>query len=165
MKVVLRYLLCAFILINNASAQNSENMANQQEPKSIVDSSINQVEQNSENDLTQESLVKDVLERDIREALRNSQDKNNSLSVTPQSILAPKLVALYGVGKALVAEIHVGNKAYLYVRGQTYPAGYLNDKRVYQLKAMNGACVQLEKGQDRHSLCLRMLLGDSTYVD
>lgn len=109
----------------------------------------------------QDLLVQDVLEQDIRQALRGYSEKNPVNSQSVKSILAPRLVALYGVGKALMAEVQVGNQAYLYIRGQTYPAGHLGDKRVYQLKAMNGACVQLEKEQDRHSLCLRMLLGES----
>ena len=59
-----------------------------------------------------------------------------------------------------MAEVQVGTQAYLYVRGQPYPAGYLHDQHVYRLVAMNGACIQLEKGQDKHSLCLRMRLGE-----
>lgn len=108
----------------------------------------------------QDQSVQDVLEQDIRQALRNSRESQPSAQ-SVQSILAPKLVALYGVGNALMAEVQVGNQAYLYIRGQAYPAGHLGDKRVYQLKGMNGACVQLEKGQDKHSLCLRMLLGEN----
>lgn len=106
----------------------------------------------------QELLIQDVLEQDIREALKNSYKQNQGSSPT-QAFLAPRLVALYGVGKALMAEVQVGSQAYLYVRGQPYPAGFNGDKRVYQLKAMNGACIQLEKDMDKHSLCLRMLLG------
>ncbi|WP_170288462.1 hypothetical protein, partial [Castellaniella defragrans] len=75
-------------------------------------------------------------------------------------VLEPRLVALYGVGQALMAEVQVGRRAYLYVRGQAWPAGHVGDRGVYQLRGMNGACVQLERGEDRHSLCLRMLLGE-----
>ncbi|MFT0532476.1 hypothetical protein ACMHYJ_06515 [Castellaniella hirudinis] len=75
-------------------------------------------------------------------------------------ILAPRLVALYGVGAMLMAEVQVGQQAYLYVRGQAFPAGHAGDPGVYQLRGINGACVQLERGEDRHSLCLRMLLGE-----
>lgn len=107
-----------------------------------------------------EQLVQEILEQDIRQALENTKQSHlGKSSNTP--FLAPRLVALYGVGKALMAEVQVGNQAYLYVKGQAYPAGYKGDKRVYQLKAMNGACVQLEKGMDKHSLCLRMLLGEN----
>lgn len=75
-------------------------------------------------------------------------------------MLAPRLVALYGVGRALMAEVQVGRESYLYVRGQAYPAGHAGDRGVYQLRGMNGACVQLERDDDKHSLCLRMLLGE-----
>ncbi|CAM5204278.1 hypothetical protein CDEF62S_02829 [Castellaniella defragrans] len=43
--------------------------------------------------------------------------------VSARPILAPRLVALYGVGRALMAEVQVGRDAYLYVKGQTHPAG------------------------------------------
>lgn len=104
--------------------------------------------------------VRELMQQDLREALR---DASSAAGRPPdrqaRPLLAPRLVALYGVGQALMAEIQVGQRAYLYVRGQAFPAGHAGDPGVYQLRGMNGACVQLERGEDRHSLCLRMLLG------
>ncbi len=71
----------------------------------------------------------------------------------------PRLVAMYGVGRNLMAEVQVGARAFLYLRGQALPVGHAGDAAVYRLRDMNGACVQLERGEDRHSLCLRALLG------
>lgn len=113
-----------------------------------------------ENATAQITTVEQLLQRDMQQALKNSQQNQSLDKSLVLPVLAPRLVALYGVGKSLMAEIQVGNQAYLYIRGQPYPAGYRGDNRVYRLVAMNGACVQLEKGEDKHSLCLRMLLGE-----
>lgn len=109
--------------------------------------------------------VRELMQQDLREALRTAPESAVSRSgmaseAGVRPVLAPRLVALYGVGQALMAEVQVGRRAYLYVRGQAWPAGHVGDRGVYQLRGMNGACVQLERGEDRHSLCLRMLLGE-----
>jgi hypothetical protein len=108
--------------------------------------------------------VRELLQQDLQEALRTSiQDPGVAtpgIKPSVRPVMAPRLVALYGVGRALMAEVQVGQRAYLYVRGQPFPAGHTGDSGVYQLRGMNGACIQLERGEDRHSLCLRMLLGE-----
>lgn len=106
--------------------------------------------------------VRELMQQDLREALRAAPPAAAGRVAEHQTrpLLAPRLVALYGVGQALMAEVQVGQRAYLYVRGQAFPAGHVQDPGVYQLRGMNGACVQLERGEDRHSLCLRMLLSE-----
>ncbi|MFV0284011.1 MAG: hypothetical protein ACK5JE_09500 [Castellaniella sp.] len=110
--------------------------------------------------------VRELMQLDLREAQQTASGSSASRQRTgPESlarpVLEPRLVALYGVGRALMAEVQVGRRAYLYVRGQAWPAGHVGDRGVYQLRGMNGGCVQLERGKDRHSLCLRMLLGET----
>lgn len=111
--------------------------------------------------------VRELMQQDLRDALASpaggpaGRAGPGSREPGVRPVLEPRLVALYGVGQALMAEIQVGRRAYLYVRGQAWPAGYAGDRGVYQLRGMNGACVQLERGEDRHSLCLRMLLGEA----
>jgi len=107
--------------------------------------------------------VRELMQQDLREALQEPARRGagDGASGAVRPVLAPRLVALYGVGKALMAEVQVGRQAYLYVRGQAFPAGHAGDPGVYRLRGMNGACVQLERGEDRHSLCLRMLLGEA----
>ncbi|CAM5222932.1 hypothetical protein CDEF62S_01246 [Castellaniella defragrans] len=115
-----------------------------------------------------ESLsVRELMQQDLRQALDEARRAEpvpsgggRAAPVSARPILAPRLVALYGVGRALMAEVQVGRDAYLYVKGQTHPAGHAGDPGVYQLRGMNGACIQLERGDDKHSLCLRMLLGE-----
>ncbi|GAA0220142.1 hypothetical protein GCM10009125_06400 [Castellaniella daejeonensis] len=109
--------------------------------------------------------VRELMQQDLRDALHPPVGGGQGGRPVPEQavrpVLEPRLVALYGVGRALMAEVQVGRRAYLYVRGQAWPAGHAGDPGVYQLRGMNGACVQLERGQDRHSLCLRMLLGEA----
>ena len=108
--------------------------------------------------------VRELMQQDLRTALQAAPDPAAGRTVSGggvRPVLEPRLVALYGVGQALMAEVQVGRQAYLYVRGQAWPAGHVGDRGVYQLRGMNGACVQLERGEDRHSLCLRMLLGEA----
>ena len=107
--------------------------------------------------------VRELMQQDLQAALQSAPERAAAQAASGagvRPVLAPRLVALYGVGQALMAEVQVGHQAYLYVRGQAWPAGHVGDRGVYQLRGMNGACVQLERGEDRHSLCLRMLLGE-----
>ncbi|MGB6155175.1 MAG: hypothetical protein WBF60_04630 [Castellaniella sp.] len=109
--------------------------------------------------------VRELLQQDLQDA-RQASAPNPGVAISGvkpsvRPVMAPRLVALYGVGRALMAEVQVGQRAYMYVRGQPFPAGHTGDSGVYQLRGMNGACIQLERGEDRHSLCLRMLLGEA----
>lgn len=118
-----------------------------------------------EQDLWETQSVRDLMQQDLRDAqeapsARPGRADRRPSDLPAKPVLAPRLVALYGVGQTLMAEVQVGSRAYLYVRGQAYPAGHTGDPGVYQLRGMNGACIQLERGEDRHSLCLRMLLGE-----
>ncbi len=122
-------------------------------------------EPSGEQDQWEVQSVRDLMQQDLRDAQNapsGSPGRSGSrlADVPVRPVLAPRLVALYGVGQTLMAEVQVGPRAYLYVRGQAYPAGHAGDAGVYQLRGMNGACVQLERGEDRHSLCLRLLLGE-----
>jgi len=126
--------------------------------------------------------VRELLRRDIGEALRSPSRQGGGAgqggfaqgggaarggatrarSAGPEVAGArPRLVAMYGVGRNLMAEVQVGARAFLYLRGQALPVGHAGDAAVYRLRDMNGACVQLERGEDRHSLCLRALLGEA----
>lgn len=122
---------------------------------------------NGEDDLDWElQSVRELLRRDIQDALRPRASHGRpspgpSLLPGAAPVARPRLVAMYGVGQRLMAEVHVGGRAFLYVRGQALPVGHAGDPSVYRLRGMNGACVQLERGEDRHSLCLRALLTEA----
>lgn len=106
--------------------------------------------------------VRELMQLDIERSLEQARQRANP-SVGMVDVaggrLAPRLVAMYGVGRSLMAEVLVGPQAYLYIRGQAHPVGYSNDQAAYQLRGMNGSCIQLQKAQSSHSLCLHALLG------
>ncbi|SHG84075.1 hypothetical protein SAMN04488135_101398 [Pollutimonas bauzanensis] len=65
-----------------------------------------------------------------------------------------KLVAIYGVGKKLLAEVLVGSQPRVYMRGQALPVGVKADPDAYRLRGISGSCVQLERKGEAHTLCL-----------
>ena len=64
------------------------------------------------------------------------------------------LVAIYGVGKKLLAEVTVGTQQYVYMRGQALPVGVKANSSAYLLRGISGSCVQLERKDEAHTLCL-----------
>lgn len=67
---------------------------------------------------------------------------------------APRLVAIYGVGKKLLAEVLVGSQPYVYMRGQALPVGAKPGAALLMLRGITGSCVQLERQDETHTLCL-----------
>lgn len=65
-----------------------------------------------------------------------------------------KLIAIYGVGKKLLAEVTVGTQPYVYMHGQALPVGVKADSSAYMLRGISGSCVQLERNDEAHTLCL-----------
>jgi len=87
----------------------------------------------------------------------HSHDKKISGTDTHELVAqsgALKLVAIYGVGKKLLAEVKVGARPYLYMRGHSMPVGVKTGADVFQLKGISGTCVQLERKAESHTLCL-----------
>ena len=67
---------------------------------------------------------------------------------------ALKLVAIYGVGKKLLAEVMVGTQPHIYIRGKPFPVGQDGVESAYLLRGITGSCIQLERKQESHTLCL-----------
>ncbi len=68
---------------------------------------------------------------------------------------APRLVAIYGVGKKLAAEVRIGADTHLYMNGHPLPVGQRKaGKSVYTLRALDSACVRLERESRETQLCL-----------
>lgn len=106
--------------------------------------------------------VRELMQRDIELSLERTRQRAGSAEPGPDAVhgrMVPRLVAMYGVGPTLMAEVLVGPQAFLYMRGQALPVGHAADSAVYQLRGMNGSCVQLQKAQVSHSLCLHAMLG------
>lgn len=67
---------------------------------------------------------------------------------------ALKLVAIYGVGRKLLAEVMVGARSHVYLRGQALAVGAKAGPSEYLLRGISGSCVHLERQQEAHTLCL-----------
>lgn len=65
-----------------------------------------------------------------------------------------KLVAIYGVGKKLLAEVVIDQRKHVYMRGQSWAVGVKPDTSAYRLKGISGTCVHLERDGEGHTLCL-----------
>lgn len=67
---------------------------------------------------------------------------------------AMKLLAIYGVGKKLLAEVMIGERTHVYMRGQAWAVGMKADPSSYRLRGISGSCVHLEREGKGHTLCL-----------
>lgn len=68
-----------------------------------------------------------------------------------------KLVAIYGVGKKLAAQVVAGTQSFLYRHGQALPVGIPADSAdtsMYTLRGISNSCVVLERDQKAQTLCL-----------
>lgn len=65
-----------------------------------------------------------------------------------------RLVGIYGVGKRLFAEVRRGTHAFVFLKGHSRPVGHTLGAADYRLKALTGACVQLEHHGEETVLCL-----------
>ncbi len=106
--------------------------------------------------------VRELMRLDTELALSASRSRladagkrsESALALSDQPSGQLKLVAIYGVGKRLLAEVLVGSQPYVYLRGQPLPIGAKPDSRVYKLGGISGSCVQLERQHEAHTLCL-----------
>ncbi|AZW12321.1 hypothetical protein CS344_09985 [Bordetella bronchiseptica] len=63
------------------------------------------------------------------------------------------LLAIYGVGAALRAEVSINRRHWRYLAGQRRPSGQAPEAR-YQLEAIAVPCVHLRSGAVRRTACL-----------
>ena len=107
--------------------------------------------------------VRELMRLDTALALR--QLRNSLDAGTPDTVLPVahsgklKLLALYGVGKRLVAEVMIGGDRHVYMRDRSLPIGVKPHPSVYQLRGISGSCVHLERKDEAHTLCLQPALG------
>ena len=104
--------------------------------------------------------VRELMRLDIERALEQRRQSGVRTGAGEPAAVwhAPRLVAMYGVGRKLMAEVMVGSHPYVYVRGQAHPIGHARNPDVYQLRGMTGSCIQLQNAHASHSLCLHALL-------
>lgn len=113
-------------------------------------------------DIAGAMAVRELMRLDTELALSASRSRltgtdkrtETALALSDQPGSQLKLVAIYGVGKRLLAEVLVGSQPYVYLRGQPLPIGAKPGSRVYKLAGISGSCVQLERQDEAHTLCL-----------
>ena len=106
--------------------------------------------------------VRELIRLETALALSQAQKKLREASLpgdagqrAPGQSSTPRLVAIYGVGKKLAAEVRIGAETHLYMNGHPVPVGRRGaDKSVYMLRAMDSACVRLERESRETRLCL-----------
>lgn len=67
----------------------------------------------------------------------------------------PRLTAIYGTGRQLMAEVRFDDQIYLYRSGHALPVGVEVGDDVYLLQRITASCVGLRKEDSKHHLCLR----------
>ncbi|MBP6020187.1 MAG: hypothetical protein KA735_11905 [Burkholderiaceae bacterium] len=106
--------------------------------------------------------VRELMRLDTELALSASRGRLTGVDKRSETALALsdqpggqlRLVAIYGVGKRLLAEVLVGSQPYVYMRGHPLPIGAKAGSHVYKLGGISGSCVQLERQDEAHTLCL-----------
>lgn len=105
--------------------------------------------------------VRELMHLETREALdlARGRARNHRYPDSAPAGVGPgkeglKLLAIYGVGKKLLAEVRVGSRPHVYLRGQALPLGAKAGAQVYRLHGITGSCVHLERRGEAHTLCL-----------
>jgi len=114
-------------------------------------------------DLTLDQMsVRELMRLDTALALSQSRSKlegaAKGLAKSGQSVLNqvgdPRLIAIYGVGKKLMAEVIVGSHPFVYMHGRALPVGVKSSTTAFRLRGITGSCIQLERQDESHNLCL-----------
>ncbi len=90
--------------------------------------------------------------RTLRKEDKRTEDKEGDSRISRSGPL--KLVGIYGVGKKLLAEVEIGAQPHVYMRGHAFPVGMKASSSSYKLRGISGSCVQLERKDEAHTLCL-----------
>jgi hypothetical protein len=114
--------------------------------------------------------VRELMRLDAALALEQSRERLRKADASSQPAHrrgglahsgALELVAIYGVGKKLLAEVNIGARPHVYVRGQALPVGVRAGASPYLLRGISGSCVHLERQDEAHTLCLPVSMGAS----
>lgn len=113
-------------------------------------------------DLDQMS-VRELMRIDAENALRQTRSQASEqgrIPVRPERAVRkmsgePRLTAIYGVGRQLLAEVVVDQVIYLYRYGQALPVGVAPGEDVLLLQKISTSCVDLKNSEREHHLCLR----------
>lgn len=119
---------------------------------------VGQARANIELDPIDKQTVKQLMRLESERLLQSATVEKTSQSKEVTEV-APHLVAMYGVGKRVVAEVLFNGRSYVYLRGQTWPVGDQVGKNQLRLLSMTSRCVHLAYQQQEHELCVPLIEG------
>lgn len=103
--------------------------------------------------------VRELMRLDAAQALDHARQgfaarPRDQAAVTQSGEL--QLLAIYGVGKKLLARIRHGDRTFLYIRGNALPVGVKADRSqsVFRLMGISSSCVELARAEKARTLCL-----------
>lgn len=113
--------------------------------------------------LADQVSVRELMRLETAQALQRARGSNGYGAATGSSAMAGlpvrkagagvmRLVAIYGVGRKLMAEVQVDGQTLLFMRGRLQAVG-LGKAHEMRLLGMNSRCVELALGERRESLC------------
>lgn len=114
-------------------------------------------------ELGQEQVsVRELMLLDTQRALKNARNSTSENPLLNQRVnrversmsTELQLVAIYGVGTQLMAEVVSDQNVYLYRHGQALPVGVAPGDDVYMLSTISVSCVELSRSDSSHRLCL-----------
>lgn len=82
--------------------------------------------------------------------------KTGSNQDSEDALGSPKLLAIYGVGKQLWAEVKVGTKTLLFKHDQAVPIGFKPGNTPYRLQSISTRCVSLSVEGEQKEYCLSL---------
>ena len=107
--------------------------------------------------------VRELMRLDTELALTLARGRSSAKQVdasaakrVPRSMAGePRLNAIYGVGRNLMAEVVLDHVTYLYRQGLALPVGVAPGNDVYLLTRISSSCVSLERSDASHELCMK----------
>lgn len=105
----------------------------------------------------QEGLVRDLIQQEnqrLAQGITGVPTQAGAVlerEIKPQE---PELIAMYGVGKKVLAEVSFKGQPYLYIRGQTWPLGDVNGSSQLRLLSMSSRCTHLAFQKTEFNLCV-----------
>ena len=111
-------------------------------------------------------LVRELMRLDAELALSRLQKTLSNASKETQQVSSrernqgegrsdPRLVAIYGVGQQLLAEVSWYGQSYVFLKGRAGPVGR-NSAVTLRLKSLNPRCATFEEKEQRFELCLNL---------
>lgn len=94
--------------------------------------------------------------RQARQQARVAEGRGGEAIPVASSGADLELLAIYGVGSKLLAQVRHGGRTLVYLRGNVLPVGAKDapGAPVFRLLGLSGSCIELGREEVSHTLCL-----------